>query len=116
MGGHYKGNGQRRCDSASPLDGRGPARVECALAISRAADPSMIHSMTAFARVQGSVKGLSLIWELRSVNHRFLETQFRLPEQMRSLEHGLRETLRRHVKRGKVEPTRRRRLDAQAGP
>ncbi|NIP14337.1 MAG: YicC family protein [Pseudomonadales bacterium] len=63
----------------------------------------MIHSMTAFARVQGSVNGLSLIWELRSVNHRFLETQFRLPEQLRSLEHGLRETLRRHVKRGKID-------------
>jgi uncharacterized protein (TIGR00255 family) len=103
VGGHYKGNGRQQRDRAARLDGRAPARVECALAILRAADLPMIHSMTAFARVQGSAKGLSLIWEMRSVNHRFLETQFRLPEQMRPLEHGLRETLRRHVKRGKFD-------------
>ena len=63
----------------------------------------MIHSMTAFARAQSGLDGLMLTWELRSVNHRFLETQFRLPEQFRTLEHGLRETLRKHLKRGKVD-------------
>lgn len=63
----------------------------------------MIHSMTAFARAQSGPDGLTLTWELRSVNHRFLETQFRLPEQFRTLEHELRETLRNHLKRGKVD-------------
>ena len=67
----------------------------------------MIHSMTAFARAQSGVDSLTLTWELRSVNHRFLETSLRLPEQLRSLEHGLRETLRKHLKRGKVDCTLR---------
>jgi uncharacterized protein (TIGR00255 family) len=67
----------------------------------------MIHSMTAFARAQSGVDGPMLTWEIRSVNHRFLETQFRLPEQLRSLEHGLRDTVRKHLKRGKVDCTLR---------
>ncbi len=73
----------------------------------------MIHSMTAFARAQSGLDGLMLTWELRSVNHRFLETQFRLPEQLRSLEYGLRETLRKHLKRGKVDCALR--LERQGG-
>jgi uncharacterized protein (TIGR00255 family) len=64
---------------------------------------SMVNSMTAFARAQSTHSGLQLIWELKSVNHRFLETQFRLPEQLRALEHRLRDTLRKHLKRGKVD-------------
>jgi uncharacterized protein (TIGR00255 family) len=73
----------------------------------------MVNSMTAFARAQSDQDGLSLTWEIRSVNHRFLETQFRLPEQARALEHGLRETLRKHLNRGKVDCTLR--LERQAG-
>lgn len=67
----------------------------------------MVHSMTAFARSQQEVDGLVLAWELKSVNHRFLEAQFRLPEQLRGLEHGLRELLRRHLHRGKLDGTLR---------
>ncbi len=63
----------------------------------------MVHSMTAFARSQQEADGLWLTWELRSVNHRYLDTQFRLPESLRGLEHGLREVVRRHVKRGKLD-------------
>jgi uncharacterized protein (TIGR00255 family) len=63
----------------------------------------MVHSMTAFARAQQEIDGLVLSWELKSVNHRFLETQFRMPEPLRGLEHGLRELLRSHLKRGKVD-------------
>lgn len=63
----------------------------------------MVHSMTAFARGQAHLDDLVLNWELRSVNHRFLEVQFRLPETLRGLEHGLRDTLRQHLKRGKVD-------------
>ncbi len=63
----------------------------------------MVNSMTAFARAQAAQHGLLLTWELKSVNHRFLEMQFRLPEQVRAIEHPLRETLRKHLKRGKVD-------------
>lgn len=67
----------------------------------------MVHSMTAFARAQQEVEGLVLTWELKSVNHRFLEVQIRLPEQLRGLEHSLRELARRHLNRGKVDCTLR---------
>ena len=45
-----------------------------------------MQSMTAFARTQGDYARFHLVWELRSVNHRYLETQFRLPEAFRNLE------------------------------
>ncbi len=67
----------------------------------------MLYSMTAFARSQDVHDNLVLTWELRSVNHRFLEAQIRLPEALRGLEHGLRDTLRKHLKRGKVDCTLR---------
>ena len=63
----------------------------------------MVNSMTAFARAQASSGGFVLTWELRSVNHRFLEMQFRLPEALRSVEYPLRDTLRKHLKRGKLD-------------
>lgn len=72
----------------------------------------MVNSMTAFARAQSNLSGVQLTWELKSVNHRFLETQFRLPEPLRAIEHGLRETLRKHLKRGKVDCSLR--LDRQS--
>jgi uncharacterized protein (TIGR00255 family) len=67
----------------------------------------MAHSMTAFARSQQEVGGLVLGWELRSVNHRYLEIQFRIPEPLRSIEAALREVLRTHLKRGKLDCTLR---------
>lgn len=63
----------------------------------------MLRSMTAFARHQAETPTLQLVWELKSVNHRFLEVQFRLPEHLRSLEIPLRETARRQLNRGKVD-------------
>jgi uncharacterized protein (TIGR00255 family) len=63
----------------------------------------MIHSMTAFARVDLPTEWGALQWEIRSVNHRYLETSFRLPEQLRDLEFPLREVLRKNLKRGKVD-------------
>ena len=63
----------------------------------------MTSSMTAFARVQVQEDWGSLVWEIRSVNHRYLEPHFRLPEQMREIEPGLREVLRKQLSRGKVE-------------
>lgn len=63
----------------------------------------MTYSMTAFARQTGEFAGGSLVWEIRSVNHRYLEPSFKLPESLRMLEGELRELLRTQVARGKVE-------------
>ncbi len=63
----------------------------------------MIHSMTAFARIEIKGDWGNAVWEIRSVNQRFLETYFRLPEQFRSIEPVLRERFRKQLNRGKVE-------------
>ena len=63
----------------------------------------MIHSMTAFSRVEVKGEWGNAVWEIRSVNQRFLETYFRLPEQFRSVEPVLRERFRKSLNRGKVE-------------
>lgn len=63
----------------------------------------MTHSMTAFARLSADYPWGSLIWEIRSVNHRYLEPSFKLPESLRLLEGELRERLRGKIARGKVE-------------
>ena len=65
----------------------------------------MMYSMTAFARAATDAHGRHLVWELKSVNHRFLETNFRLPEAIRNLEHPLRDLARKHLKRGKLDCT-----------
>ena len=59
--------------------------------------------MTAFARHSIKQPWGSAVWEIRSVNQRYLETFFRLPEQFRGLENSLREKLRQRVTRGKIE-------------
>jgi uncharacterized protein (TIGR00255 family) len=63
----------------------------------------MISSMTGYAAVtdESPVGGLSL--DLRSVNHRYLDIQFRMPEELRLLESDLRERIAARVSRGKVE-------------
>lgn len=63
----------------------------------------MIHSMTAFARVQKQLESGHLIWEVRSVNHRYLDVSFRMPEFLRFIETPLRASLRDKVHRGKLE-------------
>ncbi|MDN7136535.1 YicC/YloC family endoribonuclease [Pseudidiomarina terrestris] len=63
----------------------------------------MIQSMTGYARHELKAEWGTATWELRSVNQRFLETYFRLPEQFRSMENMLREKLRKQLQRGKVE-------------
>lgn len=63
----------------------------------------MIYSMTAFARQEIKGEWGSAVWEIRSVNQRYLETYFRLPEQFRSIEAVLRERFRKQLNRGKVE-------------
>jgi uncharacterized protein (TIGR00255 family) len=63
----------------------------------------MIKSMTAFARETQSGDLGELAWELRSVNHRFLEPHIRLPEELRALETAVRERLAARLQRGKVD-------------
>ena len=63
----------------------------------------MIRSMTAFARCEQETDAGPLTWELRSVNHRYLELGIRLPEELRSLEGMVRETVSQRLGRGKVE-------------
>jgi uncharacterized protein (TIGR00255 family) len=63
----------------------------------------MIHSMTGFASSAREFPFGVLSIELRSVNHRYLDIQFRLPDDLRAVEPGLRELLVENIARGKVE-------------
>jgi len=72
----------------------------------------MIRSMTAFSRQEGDTENGHLVWELRSVNHRFSEVSLRLPEDVRFLESKIREYVAKRVKRGKIDATLR--VQAQA--
>ena len=63
----------------------------------------MIHSMTGYAAATREFAYGALNLELRSVNHRYLDIQFRLPDDLRAMEPVLRETLVAQVARGKVE-------------
>lgn len=63
----------------------------------------MIHSMTAFSRIQKQFDVGDFCWEIRSVNHRYLDVSFRLPESFRFLEAELRSLLRDKIHRGKLE-------------
>ena len=65
----------------------------------------MIASMTGFARRELAGSWGTLTCELRSVNHRYLEPGFRLPEELRPLESDLRQLLSKNLKRGKVDCT-----------
>ncbi|SFR82957.1 TIGR00255 family protein [Marinobacter daqiaonensis] len=63
----------------------------------------MIRSMTAFARQETQAEWGVLTCEIRTVNHRYLEASFRLPEALRELENGFREELRKTLGRGKAD-------------
>jgi uncharacterized protein (TIGR00255 family) len=63
----------------------------------------MILSMTGFAAVGADLPGCALNVELRSVNHRYLDLQLRLPDELRALETAVREVLATELKRGKVD-------------
>ena len=65
----------------------------------------MIASMTGFARRETSAEWGTLVCELRSVNHRFLEAGFRLPDELRAAEGELRARLTRQLRRGKIDCT-----------
>ena len=60
----------------------------------------MIKSMTGFAAVSGEVPGGRFALELKSVNHRYLEFQTRMPEDLRSHEAQMREMVAAVLTRG----------------
>ncbi len=67
----------------------------------------MPNSMTAYASISESGAAGVLSWELRSVNHRYLDVSLRLPEEFRVLEPAVREMFKRTLARGKVDATLR---------
>ena len=76
----------------------------------------MIRSMTAFASAESATPWGALAFELRSVNHRYLELNPRLPEELRAIEPALRERAAAKLTRGKIDVNLRfRPVDAGAG-
>ena len=71
----------------------------------------MTASMTAFSRNHISTSWGQLIWEIRSVNHRYLDISFRLPEPLRMIEEAAREKINTQLARGKIECNLRFQLD-----
>ncbi len=67
----------------------------------------MIHSMTGFASAEQQYDFGQLSWEIRSVNHRYFEFGFRVPEEFRVLEPKIRKILGQYLSRGKVDATLR---------
>ncbi len=74
----------------------------------------MVRSMTAFARQERELDAGALSWELRSLNHRYLEISLRLPEELRALESAVRERINARLGRGKLDCSCRYRPAASA--
>ncbi len=65
----------------------------------------MLESMTGFGRAEYNNNGIRALAEVRSVNYRYTETSFRLPQQINNYESKLKETVLRHIERGKLNIT-----------
>jgi uncharacterized protein (TIGR00255 family) len=65
----------------------------------------MIRSMTAFAGAEREIPGWLFSWELRSVNHRYLDISLRLPDAFRFLEPEIRSRIGAIIKRGRIDCT-----------
>jgi len=63
----------------------------------------MLHSMTGFARQSAETPLGTLTWELKAVNHRYLDIQFRLPDEFRPQEQVYRGKVQQYLDRGKIE-------------
>ena len=73
----------------------------------------MLNSMTGFARSERETQLGTLSWEIRSVNHRYLDTQFRLPESLRKFDLALRKIVSAGLSRGKIDCVFNLRVDAE---
>lgn len=60
-----------------------------------------IHSMTGFANAAAECGSKRINLDIRAVNHRFLDIQIRMPDDLRYLESGIREKISSHIARGK---------------
>ena len=63
----------------------------------------MTASMTAFSRLDGDSPAGRLTWEIRSVNHRYLDVHLKLPEDLRAAEPGCRERITAALGRGRID-------------
>ena len=63
----------------------------------------MIQSITGYARNTTAIAGCDFVWEIKSINHRYLEMAFRLPESVRQIEPELRKVTKQLLQRGKVD-------------
>jgi uncharacterized protein (TIGR00255 family) len=63
----------------------------------------MIHSMTGYAAASADISGGTLNIEVRSVNSRYLDVQFRIADELRMLESGLRDAITSKLSRGKID-------------
>ena len=63
----------------------------------------MTYSMTAFGSAQISTSSGTFNCEMRCVNHRFLDVNFRLPEELRAYESNLKEAISKRITRGRVD-------------
>jgi uncharacterized protein (TIGR00255 family) len=74
----------------------------------------MLKSMTAFSRVQLSGDSGDIVWEIKSVNHRYLEPGFKLPDEFKMLEPEVRQMLGKYIQRGKLDISLRYKLNRSA--
>jgi len=74
----------------------------------------MIVSMTAFGRLEEIADWGRATWEIRTVNHRYLDLNVRLPEDLRMLENKVREQISARLRRGKVDCSLRYSADESA--
>lgn len=72
----------------------------------------MTQSMTGYAREETQTQWGRVSWELRSVNHRFLDVHLRMPEELRALESDIRSRIGARLRRGKVDAGLRVEFDA----
>ena len=63
----------------------------------------MIKSMTGYGSAKGTVEGLTISVELKSVNNRYLDTSVRLPRSFLFAEDAVKSAVQRHISRGKVD-------------
>ena len=63
----------------------------------------MIKSMTGYGSAKGTVEGLQITVELKSVNNRYLDTSVRLPRSFLFAEDAVKSAVQKHISRGKVD-------------
>jgi uncharacterized protein (TIGR00255 family) len=63
----------------------------------------MIKSMTGYGEAKGSVEGLELSIELKSVNNRYLDTTVRVPRAFMFAEEAIKAIVHKHISRGKID-------------